>query len=587
MGRNDDKKRKSSSPQPNVKTPVTKSNIAKKKAMVEKILTLTGRSHSSSPSSEEAGNDVESVVGMETMTADNENPSQPETTRTDSLVKVNQEDFPPLVKPSGHPPLSDNNSKPPGNAWGKKIKQPRIGMALPRRLMIKLIPLLVEQLPVKFRSFDTDLFAPSEPHTIQPQTAFPLTGKLEDHLAVAAKATRFFAFPPIYGEGELTHEQNAAVVQAALDSVGFEYGVVVTIPPAITDILPPAKIPFYLPDIARRLNSHPTYKGSYTFSSPIQLFALCDETQSWEPTSSPPVPIQLHIYAKSTTPHASPVQKITHQFIVEDVHHLRVVDKNPTHTLVPSGCAAHVCLQGTHWAKGHVRKALTDIGCNLVQSYALPSGTELLVFPARFATPLCTKLPKIPVLYHAPSLNDGLFAAEFVSSSSTPFDIRKLIDEIPTICYLIPNGKNKWKFILNRPTNLIDWDSLGKKLGGKFFTPKPLNSASTSHTAMKEKLHSAPHITLTAIPLHIPPVKIAEHLASAIGLDKTPFYASDPTIPSAPLTRGIHIFLSPDVVTPTILEDINKKLSSTICTYKEPSEKELASALTELWGLYK
>ena len=267
----------------------------------------------------------------------------------------------------------------------RQLDTSRTGNQIPRRTLLKLIDMVtqvIDEVGGVFSGFSGDLFAPSHSHTIRPGLAFPGTPSLPAHLDIAKeKGSRFWALPPLFGQGALTNSECASVIDTAISGPNFRYGILVTPAPTITDILPPTKIKFYAGDIAKGLAEHATYRGSVTLTTPTTLLHLLPPTEDtpaeWAPINSPPLPLQFHFFigGERTTP--------SHTFAQESPTSIVRIDENPM--VLQEDRAGMFCLPGTVWGKGALKNIIIDhtppeleypIAC-------LPFRGRIFVFPYR------------------------------------------------------------------------------------------------------------------------------------------------------------------------------------------------------------
>ena len=120
----------------------------------------------------------------------------------------------------------------------------------------------------------------------------------------------------------------------------------------------------------------------------------------------------------------------------------------------------------------------------------------------------------------------------------------------------------------------------------RLFVPRPLWNNPTIATAVKSKLNE-PHITLTGIPLAIAAERLVReiHLLNPLANNNVTFLL-DPSIPSAPCTRGVHLFSLP-----AFSADDQRALRATLnCyleQYEEPQAELIENELQKLWDSYK
>ena len=464
----------------------------------------------------------------------------------------------------------------------------RSGLQIPRRSLKKMLPVLGEvigKVGGVFRGFSGDLFAPSDAHCIQSGLSFPpLDTTLAHETNAKTNGSRFWALPPLYGQGALTNAECAGVIQAALSSPNFLYGVLVTPAPAITDILPAEKLGYYMGDIPKVLAGDNTYRGSITLTTPTNLLHLlppADETPAvWTAINSPPLPLQFHIFVKGEQ---TPPPK--HAFAQETPLEIVALDANPVS--LPLGRAGMFCLPGTVWGKGALKTLLSEhVSVESIELHVLPSGAEYLSFPEAIGT----KIRKLglPVFCKAPVLQDGLFAVEakLPPNESAPEALPALLKELPNALWVFPTGKNKWRIIMPRPEVLPNWQKLESFFQMRLFVPRPLWNNPTIATAVKSKLNE-PHITLTGIPLAIAAERLVReiHLLNPLANNNVTFLL-DPSIPSAPCTRGVHLFSLP-----SFSADDQRALRATLnCyleQYEEPQAELIENELQKLWDSYK
>ena len=119
----------------------------------------------------------------------------------------------------------------------------------------------------------------------------------------------------------------------------------------------------------------------------------------------------------------------------------------------------------------------------------------------------------------------------------------------------------------------------------RFFVPRPLWNQVNTASVVQSKLNE-PHITLTGIPLSIAAERVANEVSRLHPLvNNNTTFLLDPSIPSAPCTRGLHLFSLPSF-SPDDLSALRVALNCALEVYIEPDLDEVEAALDKIWASF-